>query len=110
LRERLEALLAEYHRQFPLRSGMPREEVKSRLVSHLPALSPRLFAEIVDRALGEGWLAEAGRAIRLESHAPAFTQQQQQAVDYLLYSFRQAPFTTPSVAQCEERHCSKRRS
>jgi selenocysteine-specific elongation factor len=102
LRERLEALLAEYHGQFPLRSGMPREEVKSRLASHLPALSPRLFTEIVDRALGEGWLAEAGRAIRLVSHAPAFTEQQQQAVDYLLYTFRQAPYTTPSVTQCEE--------
>jgi selenocysteine-specific elongation factor len=102
LRERMEALLAEYHRQFPLRSGMPREEVKSRLASNLPALSPRLFAEIVDRALSEGWLAEDGRAIRLASHAPAFTQQQQQAVDYLLYTFRQTPYTTPSVTQCEE--------
>ncbi len=102
LRERLEALLGGYHRQFPLRNGMPREEVKSRLASHLPALSPRLFAEIVDRALDEGWLAETGRAIRLASHTPAFTQQQQQAVDYLLYTFRQAPFTTPSVSQCEE--------
>jgi selenocysteine-specific elongation factor len=56
----------------------------------------------LDRALDESWLAEAGRAIRLASHQPAFTAEQQQAVDYLLYTFGQAPFTTPSVTQCEE--------
>ncbi len=109
LRERLGALLGDYHRQFPLRAGMPREEVKSRLARHLPNLSPRLFNEIVARAVAEGWLAaspggqgrEAGNIIRLASHQAAFTPGQQQAVDALLSTFRQNPYLTPSVAQCE---------
>ncbi len=106
LRERIEALLGEYHRQFPLRTGMPREEVKSRLARNIPDLTPRLFNEIADRATAEGWLAEAGLdsdRLRLASHQVTLTPQQQQAVDYLLHSFRQSPYTTPSVAQCEER-------
>jgi selenocysteine-specific elongation factor len=102
LQERLTALLGEYHRQFPLRAGMPREEVKSRLGRHLPDLSPRLFNELVARASDEGWLAEAGSTIRLTAHQPAFTAKQQQAVDYLLFTFRQGPYATPSVSQCEE--------
>jgi selenocysteine-specific elongation factor len=103
LRERIEALLDEYHRQFPLRTGMPREEVKSRLAQNLAALRAlpaRLFNEVVQRAAQEGWLVEAER-IRLASHQARFSPQQQQAVDYMLFTFRQEPFTTPSVAQCE---------
>lgn len=102
LRERTEALLGEYHRQFPLRAGMPREEVKSRLGRYLPKLTSRLFNEVVARAMGAGWLDEAGGALRLASHQSTFTAKQQQAVDFLLYTFRQEPYTTPSVAQCEE--------
>jgi selenocysteine-specific elongation factor len=102
LRERMEALLSEHHRQFPLRAGMPREEVKSRLMRSLPKLTPRLFNEVLNRASQEGWLAEAGGAVRLATHRAAFTDKQQRAVDYLLYLFRQEPHTTPSVAQCEE--------
>lgn len=102
LRERMESLLAGYHSQYPLRGGMPREEVKSRLAPYVAQLTSRLFNEIVDQAVSEGWLAEAGGAIRLASHQITFNPKQQQAVDYLLYTFRQEPYTTPSVAQCEE--------
>jgi selenocysteine-specific elongation factor len=81
---------------------MPREEVKSRLGSYLPKLTSRLFNEIVRRATKEGWLVETGSVIRLARHQATFTAKQQQAVDYLLYTFRQEPYTTPSVTQCEE--------
>ena len=102
LRERIETLLGDYHQQFPLRLGMPREEVKSRLAARLPALAPRLFNEIVALAVAQGWLAEDGTALRLAGHQAAFTPQQQQKIDYLFYLFRQNPYTTPSVAQCDE--------
>ncbi len=106
LQERLESLLGGFHRQFPLRIGMPREEVKSRLGKHIPDLSPRLFQEIAARALAEGWLAEGGIAsdrLRLASHAVSLQPAQQRAVDELLRDFRREPYTTPSVAQVEER-------
>jgi selenocysteine-specific elongation factor len=102
LRERLERLLRDYHDQFPLRAGMPREEVKSRLGRHVPALTPRLFNEIAGRAMEEGWLVDAKGAVRLAAHQATFTAEQQRAVDYLLYRFRELPYATPSVAQCEE--------
>jgi selenocysteine-specific elongation factor len=102
LRERTVGLLEEYHGRFPLRAGMPREEVKSRLGQHIPGLSPRLFNDFVARASQEDWLVETPGTIRLASHQATFTVKQQQAVDYLLYTFRENPYVTPSVAQCEE--------
>ncbi|MFN2245130.1 MAG: SelB C-terminal domain-containing protein, partial [Anaerolineae bacterium] len=69
---------------------------------YVAQLTSRLFNEIVEQAVREGWLAEAGGAIRLASHQITFNAKQQQAVDYLLYTFSQEPYTTPSVAQCEE--------
>jgi selenocysteine-specific elongation factor len=105
LRERLLALMDHYHQQYPLRAGMLREEVKSRLSRHVPDLGPRLFNEIVARALAEGWLAEAGPfadRLRLPSHEIRPTPQQQRAIDRLLETFRRAPYTTPSVSQSEE--------
>jgi len=102
VKERLEALLGEYHRRFPLRVGMPREEVKSRLGRYVPGLTPRLFNEIVTRAIRDGRLAEGGGTIRLPSHQATFTDKQQQAIDYLWHTFHEAPYLTPSVAQCEE--------
>jgi selenocysteine-specific elongation factor len=102
IRERLEGLLEEYHRRQPLRAGAPREEVKSRLAAHVPGLSLRLFSDVIARAVEEGWLAETAGAIRRASHQAAFSARQQQAVDYLLFSFRQNPYTTPSVAQADE--------
>jgi selenocysteine-specific elongation factor len=84
---------------------MPREEVKSRLARYIPNLTPRLLNEVFGRAIGEGWLAETGTGsdrIQLAAHQVTFSAEQQQAVDYLLYSFRQAPYATPSVSQCEE--------
>jgi selenocysteine-specific elongation factor len=102
LRERMEALLEDYHRRQPLRAGAPREEVKSRLASHVPGLTPRLFNDMVFRAVEEGWLAETAGTIHRSSHRAAFNPRQQQTVDYLLYTFRQTPTTTPSVAQAEE--------
>jgi selenocysteine-specific elongation factor len=102
VRERIESLLGDYHRQFPLRAGMPREEVKSRLGRYVPDLTPRLFNEILVKAREEDWLAEVGGSVQLASHQVSFAPRQQQAVDYVLYTFRQEPYTTPSVAQCEE--------
>ena len=102
IRERMESLLGRYHDQYPLRAGMPREEVKSRMGSHMPGLTPRLFNEIVGLGARDGWLTNVGGGLRLPGHQATFPPQQQEAVDGLLRTFRRAPYTTPSVAQCEE--------
>ncbi|MDH7488953.1 MAG: selenocysteine-specific translation elongation factor [Anaerolineae bacterium] len=90
-------LLAAYHGQYPARLGMPKEEVKSRL-----KLPPRLFAEVVQRAAGEGAIADDETTLRLPSHRPHFRPDEQAKVDALLAAFRRSPYATPSVSECEQ--------
>jgi selenocysteine-specific elongation factor len=97
LGERVTAILQGYHRQNPLRGGMPKEELKSRL-----ALPARVCNESLARWLATGALAEEGAAVRLSTHQARFTPEQQQRVDRLLARMAQTPYTPPSRAEIEQ--------
>ena len=60
---RARAALEEYHRVHPLRSGMPREELKSRL-----GLAPAAFPPVLTELAGEGVLTDRGGELALPSH------------------------------------------
>jgi selenocysteine-specific elongation factor len=84
------SVLSVYHADFPLRSGMPRSELKSRL-----GLETRLFNEAVQYGQNEDVLAATETIVRLPEHRVQFTPAQQAAVDKILADFRRAPFNTP---------------
>ena len=88
--------LAAYHKIYPLRPGIPREELKSRL-----KLSSRLFNSILHRATIEGALEEAGSLLRLIGYKIQFNPQQQHSVDGLLTRFAASPFSPPTVKECQ---------
>jgi selenocysteine-specific elongation factor len=88
--------LEEYHRRYPLRSGMPREELKSRL--NLP---PKIFNAVLAHARRQNGLVEEGSAVRLPHHRIRFSTEQQRGIDRLLAEFTANPYATPSVAECE---------
>lgn len=85
---RVTQLLEAYHRQFPLRSGMPKEELKSRL-----QLAPRLFTEVCQHLLAQGTLVEEGANLRLKGHQIALSEAQQRAVDAFLRSLEANPYS-----------------
>jgi selenocysteine-specific elongation factor len=87
--------MGEYHKAHPLKAGMPREELKSRLKTPV-----RLFNAIMSRLIGKGLLKEAGPLISLPSHAIRFTPHQQRAIDQLLLRFAEAPYSPPSIKEC----------
>jgi selenocysteine-specific elongation factor len=94
-------LVTDYHRQYPLRAGIPREEWRSRL-----RLAPREATEALARQVTAGTLDEAhsgrGSFVCVPGHAPHLTQQQQQAVDAMLSRFRQEPFAPPTRPEVED--------
>ena len=90
----LEALAA-YHAAFPLRRGMPREELKSRL-----KLAPRFFNLALLKMASEGVLTEADRWAALPGHVVKFSPFQQVKVDKLVNQFTLAPFSPPTVKEC----------
>jgi selenocysteine-specific elongation factor len=91
LLSRLTHEASNFHRQFPLRQGMPREALKSRL-----RLETRLFNEAVARAAAGGALVESETIIRLPEHSIRFSSEQQESINRLLHDFRRDPYTTPS--------------
>ncbi|WP_376796243.1 selenocysteine-specific translation elongation factor [Thermogemmatispora sp.] len=91
-------LVRNYHEQFPLRSGLSKEEWRSRL-----HLSPRLATEVFETLRREGLLTEAGSAglLRLPDFVPTFSAEQQKQVERLLQIFRENPFIPPTRGEAE---------
>jgi selenocysteine-specific elongation factor len=103
LAEEARRLVAEYHHQYPLRSGLSKEEWRTRL-----NLSSKMAAEVFAALHEEGQLAEAvstantvGGFVRLPDFVPTFTSAQKQQVERLLRQFRENPFTPPGRAEAE---------
>ncbi|MDQ3702071.1 MAG: selenocysteine-specific translation elongation factor [Chloroflexota bacterium] len=86
--------LDHYHHQYPLRPGMPREELKSRL-----RLPTRLFNDAVAGLVAEGALVETGTAVRLPNHQVHLSPAQQSLTDRLLTRLRATPLAPPSLAE-----------
>ena len=91
---RIETLVAEFHAARPLRPGMPREELRSRL--RLPAAA---FNPLLERAVSGGRLVSERALVRAAAHAVTFTPDQQRAVDDLLRRFAAAGVNAPSVKE-----------
>lgn len=89
-----------YHKTYPLRRGIPREELKSRL-KEITKASPRLFNAALRRLVAEGSLHESGPLVFHPEHVIAFTPQQQVSVDRLLSRFAASPYGPPTVKECQ---------
>ncbi len=90
LSERMKAALADYHRQFPLRLGMPREELRSRL-----RLESRAFDQAAALWSRRGEIREAAGTASLPEYEPRPEPEQEQRVQELLAALRVNPFTPP---------------
>ncbi|MCZ7553651.1 MAG: selenocysteine-specific translation elongation factor [Anaerolineales bacterium] len=100
LAQRLLAETRAYHRSYPLRRGIPREELKSRL-KDLTRGSARLFNAAVRRLAEQDSLREAGPLAYLPKHAIRFTPEQERRASALLNRFAAAPFAPPSAKEAQ---------
>jgi selenocysteine-specific elongation factor len=89
LTERATAVLGDYHRRFPTRSGMPRVELGSRLKlgNHASAALTKLISR--------GVMVEDGGQVRLPAHTVQLTSVQQAKIDAFLNSLAQKPYAPP---------------
>jgi selenocysteine-specific elongation factor len=99
LRTQLDELLGAYHRQYPLRRGMPRGEVRSRIQAWMPQaqVSVRTFNAVVVAAQGDGFLAADDQVIGLDGYAPQLSARQETATSTLLAQFAAAPYAPPNM-------------
>ena len=88
--------ISEYHRINPLRRGMPREELKSRL-----RLPPRLFSALLSSLVADTAVVEGGPWVQMPGHAIRFTDPQRRLVDGLLAKFKGSPYAPPTIKECQ---------
>jgi selenocysteine-specific elongation factor len=96
LLDKLSANLQQYHRENPLRLGMPREELRSRL-----QLSPVVFNPLIQAAVENELVVEEGTLLRQPTHQISFSAKQETAVTTLLRRMSAAGVGSPSVKDCK---------
>lgn len=96
LREKTLQIVDDYQKTFPLRKGIPREELKSKL-----KLLPRVFNTFISRLVNEKQLMENGSIVALPSHKVTFDGAEQARVQELMRKFAANPFGPPSVKECQ---------
>ncbi|MBV9227835.1 MAG: selenocysteine-specific translation elongation factor [Chloroflexi bacterium] len=103
-------LVSEQHQHYPLRSGLSKEEWRTRL-----NLSPKMATEVFAILQAEGQLeavadvgahiwqgtTSSGGLIRLPGFTPSFTAAQQRQIEQLLRRFQENPYTPPGRAEAE---------
>jgi selenocysteine-specific elongation factor len=98
--ERMQAALSAFHNVYPLRRGMPREELRSRLQERLPGLGGRFFNQVIARAVHQGVVAQNETSVWAAEHVVSFSPEQQERVDALMRRFQSQGYTSPSVSEC----------
>lgn len=93
LTEEVKQLVQAYHRQYPLRRGIPKEELRSRL-----KLSVSAFAEVLKRIIEEEVVVEEGTAMRLPPFQNQPNPEQQATINSFLESLARNPYAPPSDA------------
>lgn len=96
LQDKTMDILAAYHKNFPLRRGIPREELKSKL-----KLAPRVFNALLTQYASRNILVDSRGVVSLPGHEIRFDNGQQAQVRELMREFERAPFAPPSVKECQ---------
>ncbi len=96
LTEKIGGALDDFHRQYPLRAGLPREELKSRL--GLPA---RVFDQAIERATAEKVLTAKEDILRRPDFAIQFSPELRRKIDALLAQFAKLPYAPPTAQEAE---------
>ncbi len=86
--------LAAYHRSYPLRFGLPREEGASRLT-----LKPKAAAAFLDMLAAAGQIRLEGEWVALPNFIVALDGPQQHLVEALLRRFAAEPYTPPNPGE-----------
>jgi selenocysteine-specific elongation factor len=89
-------LLDSYHKEFPLRRGIPREELKSKL-----KVSPRIFNAAVKKLTSDALIKESAALVANAGHEIRFHGQEQARVEALKRKLEANPFSPPSFKECQ---------
>ena len=92
LKERTLNMVRAYHENYPLRRGVPREELKSRL-----KVETKLFNAMISILVAAEELDDVYRSVQLPTHSIQFGSTEQAKISGLMRQFDANPFAPPTV-------------
>jgi selenocysteine-specific elongation factor len=98
--EELKSLLLkqmkDYHKKFPLKKGIPKEELKSKLP---PLIDPRLFNYLLTDLFNSSLIAVEKEKLWLHDHKPLLKDSQKELQDTIEKIYRKGGLTPPSFKE-----------
>ncbi|HXQ32725.1 MAG TPA: SelB C-terminal domain-containing protein, partial [Anaerolineales bacterium] len=89
-------IIESYHKNYPLRRGIPREELKSRL-----KLKPRIFSATINKLITDHEITAYDNSVAKPGHTITFDKGEQVKIQALMRQFEASPFAPPSVKDCQ---------
>ena len=99
LKDEMGKALETYHIENPLKPGMPKEELKSKLPSEMDG---KLFNTLLSDLMGSGAVAQEKDKIRLSEHHIALGGRQQQLEEQSVVIMRRSGLSPPSAKELSE--------
>jgi len=96
---RMLSVLGAYHEAQPLRRGMPKEELRSRL--GVPA---ELFAELLTVLAADQAVVDQGGEVAAANHRPALSSEQETAISAFVTELEGQPFNPPPLPDLVRRY------
>ena len=96
VKQSVEQTLRKFHKDYPLRPGMAKEELKDKIKT------PAKFFDIAIKQLStEGVLNESGPTVHLPGHQVKLTPEQQKKIDIYIKALSSSPFSPPPETTIE---------
>jgi selenocysteine-specific elongation factor len=99
LRDRIVDAVLAFHQRFPLRPGIPREELRSRV-----PLPPRDAGALLDYFAAQGWLVLEDSIARHPEHAVRLAPEQEAAIKSFVEELDRSPFAPPDLDELARRY------
>lgn len=96
-KEKISQIVSEYHQQYPLRVGIPKEELKNKI-----KLPTKIFNTILEFLITNYQFLNQRGAVSNFQHKINFSEQEQLQVQKLKRRFESNPYATPSVKECQQ--------
>lgn len=99
-REEILETIAKYHKDYPLRVGLPKEELRSRTKG---ADNPKLFNYLINQLAQEEVVAQEKEIVRLSSHRVTLAQDQEKIRSQLEKTYLESGLQPPYFKELKEK-------